>query len=74
MTKNFARKERTLESLREALSRLVNGNPNRVRPGYRISVNAVCAEAGITRQGFYKSYRSFEDDVKARPAPSAVRR
>jgi AcrR family transcriptional regulator len=65
MTKNVERREQTLKSLEAALTRLVNGNPNRVRPGYRISINAVCDEADVSRQTFYSRYRSFEAIIKA---------
>jgi AcrR family transcriptional regulator len=75
-----SRRDRTQHSLEDALSRLKAGNPNRVRPGYRISVNAVCEEAGISRQTFYKRYRFFEEKIKAvaadigRPKVSRSRR
>ena len=74
------RRGETLQALEAALARLVNGNPNNVRPGYRISVNAVCREAGVSRQALYSRYRSFQDVIVAaaakigRPTVSRSRR
>ena len=54
----------TIKELEDALERILNGNPIRVKPSRKLSVSAVQAEAGLGVGSVYH-YPDFVEKIKA---------
>lgn len=65
------RRAYTLQRLREALQRVLNGTAKHVRPGYRIGVSSVCAEAGLSRTAVYKRYPEIVAEIESAATENA---
>ncbi len=70
----MSRKDVTLARLREALQRVLAGTATRVRPGHRLSVSAVCAEAGLSRTAVYKRYPEIIHEIEGKASEDTQRR